>query len=92
MSKYRCVFRNCSTINTPGKGVMPPACAAKGCTGKFNAKPKCKTFMQDALPPEPIMANFEWGEITAIETRFDRRHSGVYITCKRFPARAVAQA
>ena|GEM_PF-6205767 len=92
MSKYRCVFRNCSTINTPGKGEMPPACAAKGCTGIFDREPACKSFMQDLLPPEPIMANIEWGKITPVESMFSRRHSGILITCKMYPSRAVVRA
>ena len=93
MSKYRCVFRNCSTINAPGKGVMPPACAAKGCTGNFDRKPGCKTFMQDALPPESIMGSkgFEFTQITRIEERFP---TSLVISngCKWYPTRAVVRA
>ena len=90
MGKYRCVFRNCNTMDAPGKGVMPPACAAKKCKGTFSKRPECKTFMQDALPPEPII---ELGRITPIENPFSRgMHFGILIPCKRFPSRAVIQA
>ncbi|MCP4646916.1 MAG: hypothetical protein GY852_04165 [bacterium] len=93
MSKYRCVFRNCNTINTPGKGVMPPACAAKMCTGKFDKMPKCRTFMRDALPPEPIIKINEL-EFTRITPNKNGFHLAPIISrrCKRYPTRAVMQA
>ena len=93
MGKYRCVFRNCSTINTLGKGVMPPACAAKGCTGKFENKPGCKTFMQDALPPEPIMGSDEsqFTQILPSEEGFPPPPA-IFRRCMKYPTRAVVRA
>jgi hypothetical protein len=91
MSKYRCVFRNCNTIDTPGAGVMPPACAAKGCAGKFEKMPGCKTFMQDALPPEPIFTVLKFSQITRITGGFPMPPA-IRGACKRYPTRAVVQA
>ncbi len=92
MSKFRCVWRNSSTEPTSMKGEMPSACKLKGCAGTFEKKPGCRTFMQDALPPEPIMTSFEWGKITLLEERFKKRaHFGILTACKMYPTRAVAR-
>lgn len=91
MSKYRCVFRNCSTIGDL-KGQMPSSCVAKGCTGNFERKPGCKTFMQDAHPPEPIMklSASEFTHILPSKGGFPAPPT-IFRGCRKYPTRAVAR-
>lgn len=93
MSKYRCVFRNCNTTNSPGKGEMPSSCAAKGCPGTFEKRPVCRTFINDLSPPEPIMQKPDWGMIrVSREMPLKRPGSMLLLGCWKHPAHAVAQA
>ncbi|MBD3398371.1 hypothetical protein GF412_04100 [Candidatus Micrarchaeota archaeon] len=92
MGKYKCVFRNCHTLDTPGKGLMPPACVAKGCAGIFSKKPDCRTFVQDLLPPEPIMRAGGWEKVKISRAPLlQKQHKGSIFMAGMHPARAVVR-
>ncbi len=86
MKKYSCVFRNCNTVDAPGKGELPPSCKAKGCTGEFSERPSCRTFMHDLLEPETHSGILIY-DIRAARER--RRHEFVLKAPEQVPAHAV---
>lgn len=96
MGKQFCVFRNCSTIDTLGKGEMPASCRNNGCNGgPFSARPECKTFMRDALPPEPPFGKMwvgakDFSNIIKLENQRLPAPS-IFLDNWRLPARAVGE-